>query len=101
MVASGHAESVGHLAESLVESTDAVSLKPSTEERVWRLVHSSLTSSLTQIVGEWAVGHLVYRGDTQRLTQAVDLQIDQTDIEITRDFFRNPAGLPVVRKVQA
>jgi NACHT domain len=91
----------GNALSALFKTAEAVEIKRPPDELAWVLVRGGLARALAELLrfdDEQGLPAIVYDGDREQ--NQTEILIERADLAITRDFFKNPAALPIVQAVE-
>jgi hypothetical protein len=101
LTAVGKFDSIGDAVGALFGSIEAVKLDAPVEVRLWRLVFRSISTAIKDILDELLQSNRAWSGDVTHVLDTAEIKIRQSDLEITADFFKNPASLPIVNTIKS
>ena len=96
----GNTKSIGKLVGAAVGSLEAFSIETPIEVRAWRLVQGALARALAELTEELVTVGRAPREDLLRLANSAEIEIDAEGVLISKEFFSNPASLPILSVVQ-
>jgi hypothetical protein len=100
LVSVGSPESIAKFVGAALGSMEAFSIDTPAEMRAWRLVHGALARALAELTEELINAGRMPAEDLRQLCDAAELEIEDDNVVISREFFKNPAELPILGFVQ-
>lgn len=93
----------GNALSAFFKAMESVRIQRPPEELAWQLVCDGLARATTEMLrfdDDQTLPAVVYDGDLQHLKNRTQVLIEDADIVVTRQFFKNPAALPILPAVE-